>query len=170
MRTISYLPPAALQKLHDFSIPQDCVRAMGKTWHSKCFGCEICGLNFSIAQCGFHENEGRALCESCYANNILPKCQACQKPITDRTMKAMGGQWHVSCFVCKVGFLWYHRILRITYKTEALFLFKGIFRRFNPQAKWKCQFGQLHWIWLCMSVWPSKRHWQKILFGLFCGF
>ena len=99
-----YLPPA-LYKLHDFSIPQDCVRAMGKTWHSKCFGCEICGLNFSIAQCGFHENEGRALCESCYANNILPKCQGCQKPITDRTMKAMGGQWHVSCFVCKVGLL-----------------------------------------------------------------
>eukprot|EP00093_Oithona_nana_P013414 13414.XXX_655562_656017_1 [CDS] Oithona nana genome sequencing. len=32
---------------------------------------------------------------------VLPKCQGCQKPITDRTMKAMGGQWHVTCFVCK---------------------------------------------------------------------
>ena len=75
---------------------------MGKSWHSKCFGCEVCGLNFSTAQVGFHENEGRALCENCYANNVLPKCQGCQAPITDRTMKAMGGQWHVSCFVCKV--------------------------------------------------------------------
>ena len=75
---------------------------MGKSWHSRCFGCEVCGLNFSTAQVGFHENEGRALCENCYANNVLPKCQGCQAPITDRTMKAMGGQWHVSCFVCKV--------------------------------------------------------------------
>ena len=110
--------------IHDFSIPQDCVRAMGKTWHSKCFGCEICGLNFSIAQCGFHENEGRALCESCYANNILPKCQACQKPITDRTMKAMGGQWHVSCFVCKVGLLWYHQLLKFKPGSGEFFFLK----------------------------------------------
>ena len=77
---------------------------MGRTWHSSHFSCEVCGLNFTAAQVGFHENEGRALCENCYANNILPKCQGCQMPITDRTMKAMGGQWHVSCFVCKVRF------------------------------------------------------------------
>ena len=89
---------------HDLSF-QDCVRAMGKSWHSRCFGCEVCGLNFSTAHVGFHENEGRALCENCYANNVLPKCQGCQAPITDRTMKAMGGQWHVSCFVCKVPIL-----------------------------------------------------------------
>ena len=51
---------------------------------------------------GFHEHNNQAYCEHCYTNIVLPKCRACEKPITDRTMKAMGNQWHVSCFVCKV--------------------------------------------------------------------
>jgi hypothetical protein len=32
----------------------------------------------------------------------LPKCKGCSKPITDKALKALGGQWHVNCFVCKV--------------------------------------------------------------------
>ena len=107
--------------IHDSSF-QDCVRAMGKSWHSRCFGCEVCGLNFSTAHVGFHENEGRALCENCYANNVLPKCQGCQAPITDRTMKAMGGQWHVSCFVCKVPIQYYHNLMKL-FQAERLLKF-----------------------------------------------
>ena len=60
-------------------------------------------MNFSAKDIGFHEHNNQAYCEHCYTNIVLPKCRACEKPITDRTMKAMGNQWHVSCFVCKVS-------------------------------------------------------------------
>ena len=80
---------------------------MERSWHSPCFGCMNCGLNFSQNDTGYHENEGQAYCEPCYTNMVLPKCKGCQKPITDRTMKAMGGQWHVTCFVCKVSQLFF---------------------------------------------------------------
>ena len=81
---------------------QGCIRALGQTWHSEHFSCDNCGLNFAEAGIGYHENEGTAFCGNCYTNNILPQCKGCKKPITDRTMKAMDAQWHVSCFVCKV--------------------------------------------------------------------
>ena len=76
---------------------------MDQKWHSNCFACEGCGLNFSDKDVGFHEYSNMPYCEKCYANIALPKCQGCHNPITDRTMKAMGGQWHISCFVCKVS-------------------------------------------------------------------
>ena len=86
---------------------------MEKTWHKDCFSCYKCKKNFSKAKIGYHEHEGSAYCESCYTEHALPKCQACTKPITDKTIKALGGQWHINCLVCKVntpqhGKYWYN--------------------------------------------------------------
>ena len=75
---------------------------MGKTWHQEHFSCCKCSKNFSKAKLGYHEHEGYAYCETCYTEHALPKCQGCSKPITDKTIKALGGQWHISCLVCKV--------------------------------------------------------------------
>lgn len=94
----NFVPKCA--KCKDY-ITEDCVRALNRTWHSEHFACVGCGLNFSTADVGYHEHNGQAYCEPCYNNTVLPKCKGCNTPITDRTMKAMGGQWHVSCFVCK---------------------------------------------------------------------
>ena len=78
---------------------------MGKTWHQEHFSCCKCSKNFSKAKLGYHEHEGYAYCETCYTEHALPKCQGCSKPITDKTIKALGGQWHISCLVCKVKIL-----------------------------------------------------------------
>ena len=45
---------------------------------------------------------GAAFCDECYYEKILPKCFGCQRPITDRALKALDVQWHVKCFVCEV--------------------------------------------------------------------
>jgi len=79
----------------------NCVQAMGKTWHQEHFSCCKCSKNFSKAKLGYHEHEGYAYCETCYTEHALPKCQGCSKPIIDKTIKALGGQWHISCLVCK---------------------------------------------------------------------
>ena len=81
---------------------QGCVRAMEKTWHMHHFSCYSCDKQFS-AECGYHEHEEKPYCEKCYTEIALPKCQGCKKPITDKAINAMGGPWHLTCFVCKVS-------------------------------------------------------------------
>ena len=40
----------------------------------------------------------------CYVDAACPKCKGCAKAITDKSVNAMGGSWHIDCFVCKVSF------------------------------------------------------------------
>ena len=49
--------------------------------------------------------ENRPYCEHCYQDTVLPKCGGCKEPIQDQAVKALGKQWHVKCFACKVVFL-----------------------------------------------------------------
>ena len=125
-------------------ITEDCVRALDRSWHSHHFGCGGCGLNFSSHDIGYHENEGQAYCETCYTNMVLPKCQGCQKPITDRTMKAMGGQWHVTCFVCKV-----RPICMNAYNFQS----KQMSTNYGP-IKWSLAFMENQVCISLMMLWP----------------
>jgi len=81
-------------------ITEGCVRAMEKTWHATCFTCWSCGARFT-AETGFHDLKGNPHCEKCYVDAACPKCKGCEKAITDKSVNAMGGSWHVDCFVCK---------------------------------------------------------------------
>ncbi|XP_040576134.1 PDZ and LIM domain protein 7 [Lepeophtheirus salmonis] len=81
-------------------IIENCVRAMDKTWHAHHFSCYDCMKTFT-PDMGYHEFEGRPYCEPCYTKTALPKCKGCSSAITDKAMKALGGQWHIKCFVCK---------------------------------------------------------------------
>ena len=92
---------------------QDCVKALDKNWHSHHFVCGGCGLNFSAKDVGFHEHNNQAYCEHCYTNIVLPKCRACEKPITDRTMKAMGNQWSRAVLFLKVSLMFFTFNVRI---------------------------------------------------------
>lgn len=80
---------------------QACVRAMDKTWHDYHFTCWSCDTKFT-ADSGYHEHNGNPHCEKCYVEATCDKCKGCKKAITDKSVNAMGGAWHLDCFVCKV--------------------------------------------------------------------
>ena len=56
-----------------------------------------------LYQVGYHIHEEKPYCESCYIDLAVPKCKGCSKPILDKALNALGGTWHLTCFVCKVG-------------------------------------------------------------------
>jgi len=43
------------------------------------------------------------LIKSCYIAAVCDKCHGCNRPITDKALRALDHSWHVACFVCKVG-------------------------------------------------------------------
>eukprot|EP00092_Neocalanus_flemingeri_P078903 GFUD01098240.1.p1 GENE.GFUD01098240.1~~GFUD01098240.1.p1 ORF type:complete len:184 (-),score=40.61 GFUD01098240.1:20-571(-) len=83
----------------DKYITQECVRAMDKTWHPEHFQCYGCLVQFSGSM-SYREKDSHPYCDNCYTDTVLPKCGSCNKPITDRVIKALDTQWHVTCFVC----------------------------------------------------------------------
>lgn len=34
---------------------------------------------------------------------FAPKCQGCERPLTDNYLSALQGVWHPECFVCAVS-------------------------------------------------------------------
>ncbi|ORX36445.1 hypothetical protein BD324DRAFT_580570 [Kockovaella imperatae] len=45
-------------------------------------------------------HKGHPYCENCHIRLHKPKCKACQQPIPDVAVSAMGAKWHKECFVC----------------------------------------------------------------------
>jgi len=92
-----FVPKCA--KCNDF-ITSDCVRAMDQTWHPQHFQCYGCLVQFS-ADMSYRAKDNHPYCDHCYTDTVLPKCAGCNKPITDKVIKAFEQQWHITCFVCK---------------------------------------------------------------------
>lgn len=76
-----------------------CVNALEKHWHPDHFFCSQCGRHFGAGE-GFLEKDGKAYCEEDYYNMFAPKCAACDKPILDEVISALGKNFHATCFVC----------------------------------------------------------------------
>uniref|UniRef100_A0A8D0F7D8 Leupaxin n=1 Tax=Strix occidentalis caurina TaxID=311401 RepID=A0A8D0F7D8_STROC len=83
-----YLHPAAPLPLAD---------ALGKTWHPEHFTCTRCGQE--LGGC-FHERSGKPYCRQDFLAMFAPKCQGCERPVTDNYLSALQGVWHPECFVC----------------------------------------------------------------------
>ncbi|KAK8861301.1 hypothetical protein IAR55_002120 [Kwoniella newhampshirensis] len=45
-------------------------------------------------------HKGHPYCEKCHLRLHKPKCKACNLPIPDMAINAMGANWHKECFVC----------------------------------------------------------------------
>lgn len=71
--------------------------AMNQIFHVDCFKCGQCSK--SLAGASFYNIDDKPTCESCYQNS-LEKCTACNRPISDKLLRACGGVYHVNCFVC----------------------------------------------------------------------
>ncbi|NXJ01774.1 LPXN protein, partial [Psophia crepitans] len=84
-------------------VPQSCshckvVTALGQTWHPEHFFCAHCGKLFGDD--GFHERAGKPYCRQDFLAMFAPKCQGCERPVTDNYLSALEGVWHAECFVC----------------------------------------------------------------------
>ena len=83
-------------------IESEVVIACGASWHAGHFFCAQCGDSFD-ASTPFVEREGYAWCVGCHAGRFSGKCKACRKPVVEAGVEALGGEWHVECFVCVVS-------------------------------------------------------------------
>uniref|UniRef100_A0A8C8ATM1 Leupaxin n=1 Tax=Otus sunia TaxID=257818 RepID=A0A8C8ATM1_9STRI len=72
--------------------------ALDQTWHPEHFFCAHCGKVFGDD--GFHERSGKPYCRQDFLAMFAPKCQGCERPVTDNYLSALQGVWHPECFVC----------------------------------------------------------------------
>ena len=83
-------------------IESEVVLACGASWHVGHFFCAQCGDPFD-ANTPFVEKEGYAWCVGCHAGRFSGKCRGCRRPVVEVGVQALGGEWHVECFVCVVS-------------------------------------------------------------------
>jgi len=83
-------------------ILQDCVNAMGKTFHPECFVCFH--YKTPIGTDGFHIEDGNVYSTKAWNELFTIKCYGCGFPIepSDRWVEALGQNWHAECFNCAV--------------------------------------------------------------------
>uniref|UniRef100_A0A493T7A9 Leupaxin n=1 Tax=Anas platyrhynchos platyrhynchos TaxID=8840 RepID=A0A493T7A9_ANAPP len=82
-------------------IREKVLTAMDQTWHPEHFFCTHCGKVFGDD--GFHERKGKPYCRQDFIALFAPKCQGCERPLTDNYLSALQGVWHPECFVCAVS-------------------------------------------------------------------
>jgi hypothetical protein len=70
----------------------------GQRMHPYHFTCHKCKCSFKGANC--HEYEGRLYCDPHYRELLAATCAQCKKPITGRSVTALGKQWHPEHFCC----------------------------------------------------------------------
>ncbi|XP_052667791.1 leupaxin isoform X2 [Harpia harpyja] len=79
-------------------IREKVLTALDQTWHPEHFFCAHCGKVFGDD--GFHEQSGKPYCHQDFLAMFAPKCQGCDRPVTDNYLSALQGVWHPECFVC----------------------------------------------------------------------
>ncbi|KAG0031436.1 hypothetical protein BGZ82_006971 [Podila clonocystis] len=87
------------------AIENECLTALGKSWHPSHFFCRECGDPFE--EDGYMVHEDFPYCEKDYLRLFAPKCTGCQDPIQGDFISALKGKWHRDCFgcsVCHIGF------------------------------------------------------------------
>ncbi|KAF9177906.1 hypothetical protein BGZ51_008168 [Haplosporangium sp. Z 767] len=87
------------------AIENECLTALGKSWHPGHFFCRECGNPFD--EDGYMVYEDFPYCEKDYLRLFAPKCTGCSDPIKGDFISALKGKWHRDCFgctVCHIGF------------------------------------------------------------------
>ncbi|KAF9389808.1 hypothetical protein CPC16_005543 [Podila verticillata] len=87
------------------AIENECLTALGKSWHPGHFFCRECGDPFE--EDGYMVHDDFPYCEKDYLRLFAPKCAGCQDPIQGDFISALKGKWHRDCFgctVCHIGF------------------------------------------------------------------
>ncbi|NWW66628.1 LPXN protein, partial [Ifrita kowaldi] len=102
IREVSELPPGLPRQPPPAPSPrlflQKVLTALEQTWHPEHFFCAHCGKVFGDE--GFMERSGKPYCHQDFLALFAPKCQGCERPVTDNYLSALEGVWHTECFVC----------------------------------------------------------------------
>uniref|UniRef100_A0A8B9NNA8 Leupaxin n=1 Tax=Accipiter nisus TaxID=211598 RepID=A0A8B9NNA8_9AVES len=64
------------------------------------FSSPAVGAHPDALPAGFHERSGKPYCHRDFLAMFAPKCQGCDRPVTDNYLSALQGVWHPECFVC----------------------------------------------------------------------
>ncbi|KAG0247471.1 hypothetical protein BG011_001423, partial [Mortierella polycephala] len=80
------------------AIENECLTALGKSWHPGHFFCRECGDPFD--EDGYMVYEDFPYCEKDYLRLFAPKCTGCSDPIKGDFISALKGKWHRDCFGC----------------------------------------------------------------------
>lgn len=92
--------PTLLCEICHKPIEGQVLTALNKSYHPGCFVCAKCGKPITGGLFQMHDD--KPYCQQDYAELFAPKCHACNKPITDRIINALGHTWHQEHFVCSV--------------------------------------------------------------------
>ncbi|KAI8351573.1 hypothetical protein B0O80DRAFT_388308 [Mortierella sp. GBAus27b] len=87
------------------AIENECLTALGKSWHPGHFFCRECGDPFD--EDGYMVHNDFPYCEKDFLRLFAPKCTGCEGPIQGDYISALKGKWHRDCFgcaVCHIGF------------------------------------------------------------------
>jgi paxillin len=79
-------------------IAGEMTQAMGRCYHPDHFTCTVCSTRIGVTS--YFEQEGQALCGTCYHKHFSPPCTRCGEPISNQLLTALGKRWHPECFVC----------------------------------------------------------------------
>ncbi|KAG8224514.1 hypothetical protein J437_LFUL004205 [Ladona fulva] len=79
---------------------QSYINALNKTWHTHHFFCTECEK--PLVGSTYMEKESNPYCELDYHKLFTMKCDACNEPITDFKMVALGKNWHKDCLACQM--------------------------------------------------------------------
>jgi len=83
-------------------IKEDCLKAIGQSYHPECFACAYCGGLFGNS--AFFLEDGMPYCENDWKELFTTKCAGCGFPIEagDRWVEALNKNFHSQCFKCAV--------------------------------------------------------------------
>ncbi|XP_053382881.1 PDZ and LIM domain protein Zasp-like [Mercenaria mercenaria] len=78
----------------------ECVNALNKQYHPKCFLCHQCKQPIGGTQ--FHLEDGNPYCENDWRQLYQTMCSSCNFPIEpgDKWVEALGNNYHSECFNC----------------------------------------------------------------------
>lgn len=95
----SYLAP--LCSKCNKRIKNECLHAIGQTFHSQCFNCSHCHACFGNNRT-FYLEDGKPYCEKDWNEMFTTKCHGCGYPIEagDRWVEALNNNFHSQCFNC----------------------------------------------------------------------
>ena len=69
-----------------------------RKWHAECFKCNVCRAWLVNGE--FLEMASSLLCKTCYVEKMSLKCEACNRPISEKGIKFALKSYHIDCFVC----------------------------------------------------------------------
>eukprot|EP01119_Soliformovum_irregulare_P006788 TRINITY_DN19212_c0_g1_i1.p1 TRINITY_DN19212_c0_g1~~TRINITY_DN19212_c0_g1_i1.p1 ORF type:complete len:603 (-),score=47.28 TRINITY_DN19212_c0_g1_i1:22-1830(-) len=88
----TYASSPTCQKCHQAITDQQCMEALGGTWHVQHWTCTECNGGLST---NFHAIDNNPYCDNCYYRRF--SCHKCGQPVSDRYVSSSGKIYHPLC-------------------------------------------------------------------------